>query len=227
MTELFLTSEVNLVAKDIFQRINQGKDKLRTAFITTPIEKENEGDDLSWHQQNKTSMISAGFEIFEYTITGKRYEDLVKDLTDVDVVYVEGGSLVHMLNQARLSGFDVFIREFIGNGGKYIGTSTGSFIMAEDTAPALSLETYFEDDFDTKGIGLTNFLVMPHWGSDEFRKNYESMPSHAYDMTTPMIILTDTQYIWVKDSSAQIVDVFNQLTNIQLSSSSVQLPFST
>ncbi|MEK9134955.1 MAG: Type 1 glutamine amidotransferase-like domain-containing protein [Patescibacteria group bacterium] len=205
MRELFLTSDVNTVAEDIRQKIDQRNSNLRTAFITTPIEKE-EGD-LDWHEQNKASMINAGFDIFEYTITGKSLEDLRRDLKNVDIVYVEGGSLVYMMNQVRLSGFDVFIREFIENGGKYIGTSTGSFIMAEDTAPGLSLETYLEDNFNAKGIGLVNFLVMPHWGSADFKESYEKMPHEAYNMTTPMIVLTNTQYVWVKGDSIQIVDV--------------------
>ena len=161
MKELFLTSDVNLAAKDISQKIHTKTGNMRTAFITTPIEKE-EGD-LEWHEQNKTSMANAGF--------------------------------------------DIFIREFIENGGKYIGTSTGSFIMAEDTAPGLSLETYLENDFDTKGIGLVNFLVMPHWGSSEFKESYEKMPHKAYNMTTSMIVLTNTQYVWVRGDSVQIVDV--------------------
>lgn len=205
MIELFLTSDVKAVAKDISQKLHTRTGNMRTAFITTPIEKED--GDLEWHKQNKASMINAGFDIFEYTIAGKNFEDLKKDLKDVDIVYVEGGSLVHMMNQVRLSGFDVFIREFILNGGKYIGTSTGSFIMAEDTAPGLSLETYLEDNFNTNGIGLVNFLVMPHWGSDEFQESYERMPRHAYNMTTPMVILTNTQYVWVKDNSIRIIDV--------------------
>ena len=207
MIELFLTSEVNIVARDISKKINTKSGKKRTAYITTPIEKGHEQDDLAWHKQNKKSMTEAGFEIFEYTITGKNLEDLKKDLGGVDVVYVEGGSLVHMMNQTRLSGFDVFIRQFVENGGIYIGTSTGSFIAAEDTAPGLSLENYFEENFDTRGIGLVNFLVMPHWGNDDFKKNYEKIPRDAYNMTTPMIILTNTQYVWVKGDSIQIIDV--------------------
>lgn len=207
MIELFLTSDVNSVAANISKKIKTRTRKKRTAFITTPLEKGHEGDDLQWHKQNKEALTKEGFDIFEYTITGKKLEDLKRDLKDIDIVYVEGGSLVHMMNQTRSSGFDIFIRDFVENGGKYIGTSTGSFITAEETAPGLCLETYLEENFNTKGIGLVNFLVMPHWGSDEFRESYKNMPDRAYNMSTPMIVLTNTQYVWVKDDSIQIVDV--------------------
>jgi dipeptidase E len=207
MKQLFLTSEVNLVARNISKKIKTKSGNLRTAYITTPIEKGHEGDDLEWSKQNQASMIKAGFDTFEYSITGKNLEELKQDLKNIDVVYVEGGSLVHMMNQVRLSGFDLFIREFIEGGGIYIGTSTGSFIAAEDTAPGLSLETYREDNFDSRGMGLVNFLVMPHWGTDTFRESYQKMPLDAYGMKVPMIILTDSQYVWVRDDSMQIIDV--------------------
>ena len=152
-------------------------------------------------------MKNAGFDIFEYTITDKNIDNLSNDLKNVDVIYVEGGSLIHMMNESRRSGFDKFIRKFVDDGGIYIGTSTGSFITAPDTEAGLVLEDYEEDNFDTKGIGLVNFLVMPHWGTGEFKDRYTKMPDHAYNTTTPMIILTDTQYVLVRGEDIQIVDV--------------------
>ncbi len=207
MKQLFLTSEVANVAKDISTKIKTKSGNLHTAFITTPIEKGHENDDLGWHKENKQRMTNAGFDIFEYTITGKDYEQLKIDLEHADVIYVEGGSLVHMMNQARITGFDTFIRGFVENGGVYIGTSTGSFIAAEDTAPGLPLENYTEDDFDSKGIGLVNFLVMPHWGTTDFKDAYRKVPDFAYSIKVPMIILTDTQYVHVNGDSFNIIDV--------------------
>ncbi|MBI2623793.1 MAG: Type 1 glutamine amidotransferase-like domain-containing protein [Candidatus Liptonbacteria bacterium] len=207
MKQLFLTSEVSGVAEDIRKKITAKNGTLKTAYITTPLEKGCENDSLDWSKQNRVSMEKAGFATFTYSITGKKLEELKQDLGNADVVHVEGGSLVHMVNQVRISGFDIFIREFIEKGGIYIGTSTGSFIVAKDTAPGLSLETYLEDGFDPKGMGLVNFLVMPHWGTDTFKESYSKMPQYAYHMKVPMIILTDIQYIWVKDDAIQIIDV--------------------
>ncbi len=209
MKQLFLTSEVNMVSSDIRKKIKTKNGTLKTAYITTPLERGHEDDDLIWSKENQSSMLRAGFEIFEYTITDKRREDLEKDLGECDVIYVEGGSLVHMMNQVRASGFDFFIIDFLNKGGVYIGTSTGSFIAAQDTGPGLSLETYLEEGFDTKGIGLVNFLVMPHWGTDVFRESYIKMPKDAYDMKVPMIILNDLQYVWVHGENMHIVDLAN------------------
>jgi len=206
MQQLFLTSEVNSVAADIGRKLTTVTGKRRTAFITTPLERGCD-DDLGWHYDNKAALKSAGFDIFDYTITGKQPAEINRDLAEVDVIYVEGGSLVHMLNEARASGFDDFVRAFVSGGKPYIGTSTGSFIAAPDTRAGLPLEEYLEDDFDTKGFGLVNFLVMPHWGTDEFKDSYRRVPLEAYTTTTPMVTLTNRQYAWVKGESLQIITI--------------------
>ncbi|MDC1205428.1 peptidase E [Candidatus Pacebacteria bacterium] len=145
--------------------------------------------------------------MFEYSITNKKIEALKSDLGEADVIYVEGGSLVHMLNQSRLSGFDEYVRDFDKNGGVYIGTSTGSFIVAPDTEAGLPLESFTDDTFNPAGFGLVNFLIMPHWGAKEFAQAYQKVPIQAYNTKIPMITLTDTQYVWVRDDSFQIIDV--------------------
>ncbi len=207
MKQLFLTSEVNLVAKDIINKIETKSGKFRTAYIITPIEKGHANDDLEWHVENKKSMLEAGFDIFEYTITNKNINDFNDDLSDVDIIYVEGGSLTHMLRQVKVTGFDKFIVDFVDSGKPYIGTSTGSFIASTDTEAGLSLENHFENDFNPEGIGLVNFLVMPHWGTEDFREHYLKMPSIAYQTKTPMIILNDNQYVWVQGNKFEIVSI--------------------
>lgn len=207
MKQLFLTSEVNLVAESIEKKVKTKSGKLKTAYVTTPIEKGHEHDDLNWHKQNKKSMNDAGFDIFEYTITNKNLDQIQSDLANIDILYVEGGSLVHMLNQSRATGFDIFLKKFVEDGNPYIGTSTGSFIVATDTEAGLSLENYLEDNFNSKGIGLVNFLIMPHWGSEEFRQQYVDMPKNAYHTTTPLVVLNDNQYVWVTDNKTEIVSI--------------------
>lgn len=207
MKQLFLTSEVKLVAKSVKERIKTRSGQFKTAYITTPIEKGHENDDLHWHKDNKQSMIDAGFDIFEYTITGKSIDELRTDLKEADVIYVEGGSLTHMLSQSKKTGFDVFLREFVAKGNPYIGTSTGSFIASSDTEAGLSLEDYFIYNFDPVGIGLVDFLIMPHWGTESFKDKYEELPKKYYHTNTPMIVLNDRQYVWVLGDKFEIIAV--------------------
>lgn len=205
MKQLFLTSSVHLVAKDISNKIKTKTGNLRTAYITTPIEKSHEND-LSWHEDNKKSLKENGFDIFEYTITGKSLQQINHDLEDIDVLYVEGGSFIHMMNQVRAVSFDKFIDKFVEAGKPYIGTSTGSIICSPDMKALVSIEEYVEDGFDSTGLGLVNFLLMPHWGSSFFQDGYKKIPIEAYTTVVPMITINDFQYVYVNGKDMQIIN---------------------
>lgn len=63
---------------------------------------------------------------------------------------------------------------------------------------------------DTKGFGLVDFVILPHWGSDYFRKLYmDDRMEHAYTIDFKTILLNDNQYVEVKDDWYKIVDIAN------------------
>ncbi len=62
---------------------------------------------------------------------------------------------------------------------------------------------------NTYGYNLVNFTILPHWGSADFKKLYlESRLAMAYKADqVPLVLLTDKQYIWVKNDTHTIVDL--------------------
>lgn len=67
MPHLFLTSSVHAVAHDLAKRVDLSKGN-KLVFITTPAEPE-EGD-MSWLDDDRNALISSGFKVDDYTITG-------------------------------------------------------------------------------------------------------------------------------------------------------------
>lgn len=200
-----MTSSGNRVAKDIAEQIGKG---LKTVFITTASE--TEGPDLEWLHNDRRGLEDAGFDLFDYTITGKSSEQLEKDLKDIDVVYLSGGNTFYLLLQSRKSGFDKFVRKFMDNGGIYIGTSAGSIVAATDIYVARRLEIKaYEDQLKTfEAFGLVDFVVFPHWGSEYFKDTYlDERIENAYVEGNKIILLTDTQYIEVDGDMYKIIDV--------------------
>ena len=200
-----MTSSGNRVAKDIAEQIGKG---LKTVFITTASE--TEGPDLEWLHNDRRGLEDAGFDLFDYTITGKSSEQLEKDLKDIDVVYLSGGNTFYLLLQSRKSGFDKFDRKFMDNGGIYIGTSAGSIVAATDIYVARRLEIKaYEDQLKTfEAFGLVDFVVFPHWGSEYFKDTYlDERIENAYVEGNKIILLTDTQYIEVDGDMYKIIDV--------------------
>ena len=211
MQQLFLTSSVHTVAADIANKVSlttlQNK---KCAFIVTPVEPD--GLDQKWLHNDRQSLQDAGFETFDYTITDKNEQQLRDELADSAFIYVSGGNTYFMLQEAQKSGFIAVIKDFIQSGDKtYISTSSGSIVAGPDTQPALRIEK-IEDapDLDGfEGFNLVNFCVLPHWGSNTFRKLYlETRLEHAYKKPqVPLLLLTDTQYVWVQGDMHQIIDV--------------------
>lgn len=209
MKRLYLTSSVNFVAKRIAEDFNLAEGKNKLVFITTATE--DEPHDSNWITNDRNSLKEAGFDVFDYTITGKNESKIRVDLKDADFIYVEGGNTFYLLEKAQQSGFINVIRDFVLNQGKiYIGTSAGSIIASRDTYP-----TFFLDDASLapnlkgyEGFQLVDFVIFPHWGSDKFKDRYLNQRlEHSYKGNSEIILLRDNQYVEVKDDWYRIVEV--------------------
>ena len=203
---IFLTSSVFAVARSIYERINMDKPKL--AFISTAAEAE-EGD-LLWLEDSRNSLVEAGFEVADYTITGKSREQIEADLEPFDVLFFSGGNQFYLLQKVKESNCAGLIRDFVSAGKVYIGESAGSELAGKDL-----YSTYHEDDIrkapDLKnfdGLSLVDFIVFPHWGSVYFRNKYLGQRmEHAYTENDKIILLTDFQYIIVENGYYRIIEV--------------------
>ena len=208
MKRLFLASEINEVAKDIVKHIGKDHKNLKTAFITTAAE--DKGGYKEWLDKNRSGMIDAGFDLFNYDITDKTSEQIKKDLGDCDVIHVNGGNTFYLLLQARKSGFDKFIKKFVEGGKIYTGSSAGSIIASPDIKIIRELEgEIYEKELKTfEGFNLVDFIIFPHWASEKFKKDYlDTTIEDSYVNGNKIILLTDSQYVMVEEDMYKIIDV--------------------
>lgn len=213
MKRLFLTSAIGTpgVGESIRAKLGHDK-KLKTAFITTPIEVEDMTDD-QWYRDDRAALTKNGFTFFDYTITDKSSKDLEKDLSSVDAIYIPGGNTNHLLEQSQKSGFIKFVREFTDSGKLYIGTSCGSIIAGPAIPPYLwGDEVGAPNLTDYSGYSLVNFNLIPHWGSNIFRDAYlGGRMSQIYaDSIQPFVLCNDHQYVEVLGDKYRIIDVRNE-----------------
>ena len=208
MNQLFLTSIAANVISSIVKDLSQPVKNLKLAFISTAAEVE-EGA-LEWLQADKTALTAAGFNVFEYTLTGKKLLDFESDLKDTDVILVAGGNTFYLLEKIKQSGFSTFIKTFLEKGGIYIGSSAGSVVVGPDIWPihhlddrkkALHLDNY-------NGLNLVDFIVLPHWGNQRYKKAYmQDSIEELYNLDQNCIYLRDNQYIVVNEGSYTIKTV--------------------
>jgi dipeptidase E len=208
MKQLFLTSSVEKVARDIVAKLDLSIGN-KLVFITTPAEPKGELSELEWLAHHRQSLFDAGFAVTDYTITGKSAEQLQQDLATFEYIYMSGGDTYHVLEQAQKSGFIPLLQNWIAQGKTYISTSAGS-ISAGPRCPAYLLHPEAAaTGTSLAGFNLVNFTIVPHWGRPDFRRKYlDSRLAIAYQADqVPLLLLTDNQYVHVQDDHLQIIDV--------------------
>ncbi len=207
MKHIFLTSSVHAVAHEVAAQLDLTKNN-RLAFITTAAEPE-EGD-LSWLENDRSALVQAGFEVTDYTLTGKNTADLTADLAEFAYIYMSGGDTFYLLEQSQKSGFIPLIQDWVLSGEKtYISTSAGSIIAGPRVQDYLLEEGETSADLDQTGYELVEFTVLPHWGSRAFREKYISNRLEiAYKRDqVPLLTLTDWQYVHIQGKELEIITV--------------------
>ena len=205
---LFLTSSINFVAKDVFDKVKNSTDNKRLVFISTAAEIEK--GDLSWLDEERKALNNAGFLVEEYSITGKNSDEIRKKLEGAGSVCVGGGNTYYLLYQARKSGFDRVVKKLVADGLIYIGSSAGSLLAGPNIETSLDDPQTVPELTDYRGIHFTDIAVRPHWGSEYFFDRYHQEMDRLYGLKQKMILLTDYQYLHVRDDWYQIITVSDE-----------------
>lgn len=211
MKHLFLASSIDsqAVALDIFRKIGKNR-PLKTLLIGTATEDKELDHDPSWLVDDKNSLRNAGFELIDFTISGKSEKELYKALDSVDVVFVSGGNTFYLLQESQKTGFIKIIREKVEKGLPYIGSSAGSVIAGPNIEPVLGIDdaNLAPEIKDYAGYNLVNFTILPHWGSEHFKNSYLNNNLEVmYKNTDIQITLNNDQYIEVVDDQFRIINM--------------------
>jgi len=206
MPQLFLTSSSDYVMDDIIKKLPKSPADYNVAFVSTAAEVE-EGDHW-WVRAEKDKLISVGFKIDEFSITGMTKEDIEAKLADKQVIYFCGGNTFYLLDQVIKSNCGEIIKRKVNEGVIYIGSSAGSMIAGL----RIDLVSEIDDrskapDLKSTGLGIVDIAILPHWGSDIFKDEYLRGAPSMYTEGVKIILLTNYQYLWINGDSMKIVQV--------------------
>lgn len=209
MKKIFLTSAVSFVAHDIPRWLEKSASKYNLIFIPTAAEVE-EGD-LWWLRDDRKALVDAGFNVFEFTLTNKKPDEVKDVLNKADIICVGGGNTFYLLEKIKESGFDKLVKEEVLKKGKpYIGCSAGSWVAGPNIELSKTLD-YFKFAPNLKNydaINLVDFVIMPHWGSEDFKDSYmKEKLIAAYNEKYKLILLNNFQYVRVVGDMYEIINV--------------------
>lgn len=162
--KLLLTS-TGLAAKPIkktfLKLLEKPVNKLRVAFIPTAARSKEE---LEYVKKSFDELVALG--IPEKNINVIELSENTP-LARMDIVYVCGGNTFFLLQEFRKYKFAQKLKNFLDNGGLYVGVSAGSIIVG----PSIKIaEPFDENDVNLvnfSALNIVNFSVSPHFCEEE------------------------------------------------------------
>lgn len=176
---------------------------LKLAFIATAADPYRDVE-MPWLDADRAKLIEMGFKLSDYDLKNKTASQLRADLSNFDVIFVSGGNTYYLLDIVRKTGFDLVLKELLNKGIVYIGASAGSVLLCPtidhvrliehpEEAPAL---------IDFTGLGLTNYLIAPHYGKPKYETRYKQI---IKDWGDRILLLRDDQALMINDDKIELV----------------------
>lgn len=132
--------------------------------VLKELTSEDKAKTENWLREYRTKYEEKGHTVLFVDLKEDPAE-IRKALESVDVIDVGGGDVNWLLDWAKKSKLDTYLRDLLNNGVVYVGTSAGSMLLNPDIG-----FTWWELDKsdDHIGLGIVNFMFQPlHGETDE------------------------------------------------------------
>lgn len=204
--KLFLASSFDKTASLFKQRVPESaKRVIFVANAADPCEEK------WWVDLDRDAFKKLGFEVVETDLRQSDKESFKQKLNDADILHFCGGAVFYLLSLLKQRGLEELIIDYVKNDKIiYTGTSAGSIIPS----PALDLYKYdteeskfYKNEAEAKGLGLINFVILPHCNNPDMTENNKNVVEHAHKYSIPLLLLHDNQAIWVEDKKLELLSL--------------------
>lgn len=205
MKRLFLASYFTFVADLLLPLLPKQPREMKLAFIPTAADPYLV---KPWFYGDKMKLKLMGFRMKDIDLKDKTEEQLRSELEGMDAIFVSGGNTYYLLDKVVKSGFDKIVKDLVGKGVVYIGSSAGS---------ALACPTIEHvDDFDDKsivtlssyaGLGLTDTLLLPHYGEAKYEEKFAFVVKKWKAKGQNLLLLRNSEVLVVTDDKEEVMKV--------------------
>lgn len=204
MKKLFLASFFAYSSPLLLPMLPKSPRGLKLAFIPTTADPY---DDKSWMLEDRNKLEQMGFDVFDVDLKNKTQEALAKDLEKADVIFVSGGNTYYLMEKVTKSGFDKVVKKLLNRGVIYVGSSAGTAIMCPTIEYLEDLDDRSKAKLDSfQGLGLIDFLILPHYGEPKYEKRFQSIIAKWKDKGYKIQTLTNNQVITVEKNITKVMD---------------------
>jgi dipeptidase E len=208
--KLFLSSSSEALPLLMWKLPNKGKGAI-VLFVANASD--NIPGDHWWVKADKDALIRLGCKINEIDLRNISEGEFTKAINSSDLIHFCGGSTLYLISTIKKAGVGTIISKAVKQGKiMYSGTSAGSMIATDDMK--LKLCKYDEEEkelvktmTDYSGLGLVNFLIIPHINNKDFVESNKKMIEHLPGNPVALIFIDDNQAVWVEDNKFEIFEI--------------------
>lgn len=196
--KLFLTSSCisENLQKPFLKFLRKNPGSIKLYFIPTASDVE---EDKFYTCKSMDDFSAIGINPIWYALKYKTREQMAQELSDADVIWVNGGNTFYLLDMARKTGFMDIVDDLVRNKGiMYGGTSAGS-ILASPTIEAAGFGGEGADKNEVGITDLTSFNFVPFTAHVHYEPATEKSELLAHKKDVAIYAIQDGGAIEVND----------------------------
>lgn len=195
MKNLFLTSSFAEVSDQFKEIITEPLAGKTVTFIPTASNPET----IKFYaEDDQLALEKLGLQIEVLDIENEDYTTIEKTLLKNDYIFVSGGNTFYLIQELRRSKADLVIKRLINQGKLYIGSSAGAIVLATELEYITQLDepSTAKDLNDTKGMGVINFSILPHFEEQPFSEITLKI-FNEYHEKVVIVPMNNRQFIYI------------------------------
>lgn len=155
---------------------------------------------------NSLSATKYDFKSLDLREFSTEKENLKELLSDAQLLWVSGGNVFYLRYLFEKSGLSVLLADLLVNGLVYAGDSAGAAVLGPDMHGLDLLDDPREaPELLYRGLGLTSFITLPHWGSERYAEKIENSKKELEKYNNEIITISDDQAIIVDGDERKVV----------------------
>lgn len=201
---LFLTSQASNTLHLLLPFLNGKPENLSVAFIPTAADPYT---NRSWMENDRNKLNELGFNVVDLDLKNKMIEEIEHTLSKADIIFVAGGNTFYLLGKIRQCGLDKVLKRLSEKNIIYIGSSAGSVVIGPNIEPMKYLDDPTQEGtlIDYFGIGLVDFIVLPHYDNPKYKNIYRELLKN-YRRKYKLQPLGDNQAIVLDRDKFEIIE---------------------
>lgn len=204
----FYLSSIGIKSPEEFYELAGKSSGIKTAFITNAFDYKSPEDKKVRIDLIVQELTRVGLDLHEINLRSYNNEPgrLKDDLLGFDVMWVCGGNVFLLRELMKRSGLDKVLGDVLESGVVYGGDSAGAIVVGPTLAGFERADHVDQvDEVIYEGLGLVNFVVVPHAGNPKFQQLLEAITKDLQNKEVPFEVINDEQAVVVDGGDRRIV----------------------